>query len=178
MSGPKVVQDASIDLPNVGTVTAVDRVEAILSAVALAMGMTVDFIGAANSNDIMDGGAGGAGLPPVKSGLAADPAATCPEESMNVGLKDGAEPDASTLCPEEGLVTFEGGETRVGKKGKNKKRSGLSEVADVQHQSDGEGIHFAPAEGGPARKNNWPDDELDGSSVGWNVVGKKGKRKK
>ena len=59
MSGPKVVQDASIDLPNVGTVTAVDRVEAILSAVALAMGMTVDFIGAANSDDIMDGGLGG-----------------------------------------------------------------------------------------------------------------------
>ena len=51
-------------------------------------------------------------------------------------------------------------------------------MAAVQHQSVGEGIHFEPPEEGPARKNHWPDDGLDDSSVGWNVVGKKGKRKK
>ena len=133
-----MVQDAV--LPAVGHVPSASGVKAVLSAVALAMGVAVEFRGAASSDDLVVRGAGnsdagraggclpaqmGAGLPPVKSGLAADPATTlsCPEEGLDAGLEDGecglvAEPDASTLCPEEGLVTYGGVRLELVKRGR------------------------------------------------------------
>ena len=155
MSGPKVVQDAAE--PKVRPVPKGTRVKEVLSAFATALGVTVEFTGAASSEDLRDGGAGnsdevraGGGLP-VQLGadlqpvIVADSVTNCPELCLNAGLVDGADP---TLCPGESMANFE----------------------------HGEGAHCEPAVKGPARKNLWPDVGLDGSSVGWNMVGRKGKK--
>ena len=50
------------------------------------------------------------------------------------------------MCPGEGLVTGDEGWTRVGKKRKQKKKSGQPVVAAVHQQPDGdEGVQLAPA---------------------------------
>ena len=115
MSGPKVVQEASIAIQNMGPVPDRDRAKEVVSAVALALGIELEIEDVPTSEDPAVRGVGGAELLPIKSGLAADPASTCP------------------------------------------------------------GV---PAEEGHTGKNHGPDDGMEGSEVGWNVVGKKGKRKK
>jgi len=75
------------------------------------------------SSDVECSGQGqkGAGLPPAVTTME-------------------AEPIASPLCPEEGLDAGDVGWTRVGKKGKNKKKAGQPGMAAVQQQSDGEDL--------------------------------------
>ena len=152
LSGPKEVREAA-------AVPKKDRVDAVFSALPLALGVAGVFTraalkGAGNSDGGRAGGCLpallGAGLQPV---IVADPASSCPVSSLIAGIEVGA----------DSLVSHGVDDSSAGNKGKNKEGSGLIGAA-VQHHSDGGDL--------------WPDDGLDVSSVGWNVVGKKGKKGK
>ena len=90
----------------------------------------------------------------------------------------GAVLDSSSLCPVVDLVSVVGDESRVGIKEKNKIKPALSVLGDGRQHADAGAGRSAPAVAGQASRNHRPEDGLDGSAVGWNVVGKKGKRKK
>jgi len=128
MSGPKVVQDASIAIQNMGPVPDRDRAHGVISAVALALGIELEIEDVPTSEDHTDRGDGGAALLPIN----------CPEEGLvTYEVNIGKEPDASKEVgaagdvvdgrlpisrPDVGQDASEVGWKEVGKKGKRKKK--------------------------------------------------------
>ena len=174
MSGPKVVQDAAV--PKVGPVPNGTRVKEVLSAFATALGVTVEFPGAASSADLGDGIAGSSdversgGSLPAQLGEDAGAAGISGEERSGqegAGLLPAlAEPGAPPTCPVVGLVSSGQGAAASGK-GKKKKKAGQRDAPAAQPQSEGEDFQIESS----------PYDGLEASFEGWNKGGKKGKRK-